>query len=124
MNIMLISPKSWSAAAAMKWWLLGLVVLVNLVVLPISEQVVTQPKWLIIVIGALGSLLIFVWHSWQQRHLAIVWSPISPWVLALGGAALISSLAAGSYTAEHFLGLGGVVIAWALLIIIGSSVLV
>jgi len=77
-------------------------------------------KLVLLSVVAISLVSGYIFHTAKTRTLELPRSPLAPALISFGVAMLISSLLSGTYPVENLLGVGGGLIAFTLIILIGS----
>ena len=100
---------------------LATLVLGLLLVLPISEDFLTQSKLLVFFVSTLVLGLTFVIYSIQKKTIELVLSPITIPLLVFGGAMAASTFFTNNYPVEALLRFGGVYLLIVLYVLFAST---
>ncbi len=113
--------RSFSLAQLATWVVLGFTLVIPLIVLPFTEQLVSDAKVYTLFVFSLVLGGLFVATTLQKRVIRFTVTSLTLPVVLFAAAVLASSFFVGQYPVEHLLGLGGVYIACALIVLFGSS---
>jgi len=102
---------------------LGFISVVGLLSLPLTTNFVQDTKIYSILLYALVLLAAYAFVSYKKKALSLVISPLIWPILAFLVATLASTFIAPAYPVENLLGMGGVYLAFALIVLIGSQIL-
>jgi tetratricopeptide (TPR) repeat protein len=102
------------------WVVLTATALAPLLVIPVFTNFMVTSKLLIISVSAILLLGLFIFHTVKNRVLEVPRSPLVPGLLLFGLLMLLSSLLTTSYPVENILGMGGALIGFSLIAVLGS----
>lgn len=103
--------------------LLALIILVPTFLLPITINFSSNSKNFLVFFAALFTGALFFINSIRKQSWKIKFSPLTLPVLALGLSAMASTFFANQYPSKSLLELGGVLASYAVIVILGSSLL-
>ncbi len=101
--------------------ILGLLFLLPLLVIPFTNNFISQTKLLLVFAGALITGGFFLYNSFKNKGWKFVLSPLTLPLVLFGLTALGSALLTQNYPVSNLLGIGGAYIALALIPLLGGA---
>lgn len=99
---------------------LATTVLAPLLVVPVFTNFMVTTKLLVLSVAAVLLIGVFVYHTVKNRVLEVPRSPLIPGLLFFGAAVLASTLLTTRYPVENLLGMGGALIAFVVITVVGA----
>jgi cytochrome c-type biogenesis protein CcmH/NrfG len=99
-----------------------LLISLPILVVPVTEQFVVHSKLAVIIIGSLLILTLYAIQSIKNKVLGFTLSPLTLPVLGFGASVLASTFFSGNYPVENLLGMGGLYLAFVVLVLLGGSI--
>lgn len=99
---------------------LATVILAPLLLVPVLTNFMGTSKLLLLSLTTIALAGLFIFHTAKHKVLEVPRSPLIPSLLFFGVAMFISSLLTTRYPVENFLGIGGALLAFAVIAIVGS----
>ena len=103
-----------------RWILLAVIAAVRLLVFPFFTNFMITSKILILFLGAGALLSLFVWDVLTKRGFEVPKSPLMMPLTVFGLSTLFATFFSSRYPVENVLGMGGVLISFVLIALLGS----
>ncbi|MBD3250516.1 MAG: hypothetical protein GF381_03045 [Candidatus Pacebacteria bacterium] len=105
------------------WLMLGLILLLPVLAIPLTNGFVAQTKLFLLIWGALFVLVLFLVKSFQKKSWQLVVSPLTLPLLAFGLVVLASVFFTQAYPVKSLLGLGGAYLGAIIFTLVGPSLI-
>lgn len=105
------------------WFILAIVFLLPILFLPFFVNPFVTSKLMLVSLVGLVTAFVFVGKSMWEKNWEITKNPLSTPLAIFATLVIISSLASHQYPLKQFLGMGGVYLSFALIVLLGSSLL-
>ncbi len=103
--------------------LLLITVLLPIIVLPLNDNFLVDSKTYLLLMGAIFIALIWTINSLAKKSLQVTLSPFLLPLILFCVSVLLSSFLTGGLAIRHLLGIGGIYLAYIVIVIFGSSLL-